>query len=82
MLCSIVLTKLLNTFFQTEPELRQAPDGDSTDLAGKVKFREAVRRVRIEAQVGAITVMSASVVTWRWPNLLMSCQVLFDHFQS
>ncbi|XP_042564766.1 coiled-coil and C2 domain-containing protein 2A isoform X2 [Clupea harengus] len=35
---------------ETEPELRQAPDGDSTDLAGKVKFREAVRRVRIEAQ--------------------------------
>ncbi|XP_048108289.1 coiled-coil and C2 domain-containing protein 2A isoform X3 [Alosa alosa] len=35
---------------ETEPELRHVPDGDSSEILGKVKFREAVRRVRIDAQ--------------------------------
>lgn len=45
--------------FQTEGELRQQPDGDSSEIAGKIKFHEAVRRVRIDAQVGAISLISA-----------------------
>ncbi|KAL2089530.1 hypothetical protein ACEWY4_014218 [Coilia grayii] len=34
------------------PELKQTQGGDPSEIAGKVKFREAVRRVRIETQRG------------------------------
>lgn len=47
--------------FQTEAELRQQPDGDSSEIAGKMKFHEAVRRVRIDAQVGIMPLMSVSL---------------------